>query len=53
MVTDSRPMVRRSLLVVSVLDKKALLDAVHCSADAIILDIACRVPKPLRDDARR
>lgn len=53
MVTDIQPLVRRSLLVVSVLDEEALLDAVHCLADAIVLDITCRAPKPLRDDARR
>lgn len=53
MVTDIRNLVRRSLLVTSVLDEEALLNAAHCLADSIVLDIACRVPKPLRDNARR
>ena len=53
MVTDIRHLVRRSLLVASVLDEEALLNAAHCLADSIVLDIACRVPKPLRDNARR
>ena len=53
MVTDTQSLVRRSLLVVSVLDEEALWDTAHCLADAIVLDITRRVPKPLRDDARR
>ena len=53
METGTRLLVRRSLLVVSPLDDGAVLDAARSSADAIVVDLASRVPKIHRDDARR
>jgi citrate lyase subunit beta/citryl-CoA lyase len=46
-------MVRRSLLVVSPLDDGALTDAANSVADAIVLDLASRIPEHQRGDARR
>ena len=53
MVAEIRHLVRRTLLVVSVLDEEAVLNAADCLADSIVFDMARRVPKPLRDDVRR
>ena len=46
-------LVRRSLLVVSPLDDRALTDAANSVADAIVVDLTSRIPKTWRDDARR
>ncbi len=48
-----QPLVRRSLLVVSPLDDGALTDAANSVADAIVLDLASRIPEHQRGDARR
>jgi citrate lyase subunit beta/citryl-CoA lyase len=53
METGTRMLVRRSLLVVSPLDDGELLNAARSAADAIVVDLASRVPKARRDDARR
>lgn len=53
MEAGTRVLVRRSLLVVSPLDDRGLTDAANSVADAIVVDLTSRVPKPQRDDARR
>lgn len=52
MEAGTRVLVRRSLLVVSPLDDGALTDAAKSVADAIVVDLASRIPKSQRDDAR-